>query len=601
MRGLKKTENVSIAIIDSGVDICREVFQKTNFFKITEDIKDDIGHGTAVASIIAKNVHDVDLYIYKLFEKEEYAEINELVAALKYINENYDFDIIHLSSGVVQYDTLNELYDICEELYHKGTTIVAAFDNEGSISYPAAFEHVIGVDWSEKCSIGSEYIYVKNGIVNIKGTGSLQKLPWIDGGYRWVSGSSFVAPYITARVARLRQKGVCELEAICSELERSAKEVMTISSSREDKIEEGMITEAVIYPFNKETENLIRNADLLKFKIKGIFEHSQFRRIGKSTNELLGIELEQNYTIESIRSLNWEDDFDTVILGHVGLLSFALKTDLIDFFIKQCIKYKKNLYAFDNLLKYNVYEEDFRKNNSYMFWAEKYKAVYPSGTLGKLHGIFSPVVGIFGTAPKEGKLTLQLGLKRAFEKMDYDVGLLGTEPSSMLLGMDEMYVMGYESQERLTSPEAILKINSLIHQIDTKRKDIIIACSQSQTIPMNTGALGHYPMEQHEFLTGIEPDCMILCIDPYDDKEYIERTKQYLEAYSNKKVLALMMMPFCHELEWDIQAKKKRSLTETELCNRKELYETIFKIPCLNICKNEDVEYLTKRLIELFS
>lgn len=150
------------------------------------EMNDEIGHGTAVASIIHKFVPDANLFIFKLFYEDRELTPKELISILNEIYVKYDVNIIHLSSGIVFCDCLSELYNVCEKLKQKNVIIVSVFDNEERISYPAAFDNVIGVDWSEQRSNGMNYIYLNNSPVNILGVGSLQKLLWKEKEYRYV-------------------------------------------------------------------------------------------------------------------------------------------------------------------------------------------------------------------------------------------------------------------------------------------------------------------------------------------------------------------------------------------------------------------------------
>lgn len=69
------------------------------------------------------------------------------------------------------------------------------------------------------------YIYLNNSPVNILGVGSLQKLPWKENEYRYVAGSSFAAPYITAVVAKCIINNINEFDMVLSYLKENAVKV----------------------------------------------------------------------------------------------------------------------------------------------------------------------------------------------------------------------------------------------------------------------------------------------------------------------------------------------------------------------------------------
>lgn len=70
-----------------------------------------------------------------------------------------------------------------------------------------------------------------------------------------------------------------------------------------------------------------------------------------------------------------------------------------------------------------------------------------------------------------------------------------------------------------------------------KNCDIIITGSQSSVLPYDIGNLKMFPLKQYSFLMGTQPDAVILCVNPFDDDDYIFRTINFLEASVNCKVM----------------------------------------------------------------
>ena len=326
---------ISIAIIDSGINKCYNEFKDASIIECTMETNDEIGHGTAVASIIHKFVPDANLFIFKLFYEDRELTPKELISVLNEIYVKYDVNIIHLSSGIVFCDCLSELYNVCEKFKKKNVIIVSSFDNEGRISYPAAFDNVIGVDWSEQCSNGMNYIYLNNSPVNILGVGSLQKLPWKENEYRYVAGSSFAAPYITAVVAKCIINNINEFDMVLSYLKENAVKVYNTKAPVEC-INELNIKKAIVYPFNKEIHSLFKFIDLVPFEICGIYESPILRHNGLKTGDLLNNDTE--YIIKSDKLIDWNSDFDTLILGHTGKISAVLNRDIIREMLTKCLE-----------------------------------------------------------------------------------------------------------------------------------------------------------------------------------------------------------------------------------------------------------------------
>ena len=75
--------------------------------------------------------------------------------------------------------------------------------------------------------------------------------------------------------------------------------------------------------------------------------------------------------------------------------------------------------------------------------------------------------------------------------------------------------------------------------------DIIIVGSQSGTLPLMTDNLGQVPLYTLEFLTGISPDAVILCVNPFVSINYISRAIKVIEGLTgNTKVIVLCLFPF---------------------------------------------------------
>ena len=140
-----------VALIDSGIDnnIQNNIQAKIKPISvgIFDNEEDEIGHGTAIASILLNKSEIDSIYSFKIFAKDKDTKFEYLCITLKYILTNLKVDIIHLSMGLIYIEEKEKLVlkEICSKLVIQGTIIVAAFDNMGAISYPAAFEDVIGV------------------------------------------------------------------------------------------------------------------------------------------------------------------------------------------------------------------------------------------------------------------------------------------------------------------------------------------------------------------------------------------------------------------------------------------------------------------------
>ena len=146
-----------IVVIDSGIkrypefpsdkiDGCNIVRGPEGEFKISEEYEDPVGHGTAVVDLLLKKVQYIEsIFCVKIFEDAGEIEMDMLIEALRYVYRSVDCNMIVIASGITFCERCGELSEIIDRLYHKGVCILSAFDNEGSISFPAVLDSVIGV------------------------------------------------------------------------------------------------------------------------------------------------------------------------------------------------------------------------------------------------------------------------------------------------------------------------------------------------------------------------------------------------------------------------------------------------------------------------
>lgn len=543
---------MEIAIIDTGLNTILDSGREIDGISINEKgevsnlFGDNIGHGTGVISLLDRIIPtNIDFFVIRLYDYETEVNPCALIEALKYLKDRRsESKIIHMSLGIGDCDEIKQLKESIDNLVSEGRIVVAAYANEGTISYPAAFSNVIGVSCGDIGPSANEYIYCKNSIVNvIMGIGNY-RVKWNDGSYRYVSGASFSATYITSVIAYSLEKLLYEGETavdLPGVLERNAKKVVNNQIYKAKEIGKWRIKKAIALPFNKEIHALYRFRNMLNFELDGIYEPILMGRVGNKLNEIIKSDRADGgfFSIKNEGDINWQDDFDTVILGHVGKISDALGRDINEEIVEKCLKYHKNLYSFDKIKNFEKRLYDFSTRGLNIFYPRIIFEGLLGVNMGKLFDITSPVLCVAGTSPKQGKFSLQLKLRKMLNDRGYNIGQLGTEPSSLLFGIDEVYPMGYEADNKIYGDEAVTKINNLMHSIDNKNVDLIIVGLQSQTIPLSYGNTFMYPIQQSEIVLGALPDAFILCTNIYDDLEYIKRTKLWLESYIDSKVIAI--------------------------------------------------------------
>ena len=233
---------------------------------ITED-NDSFGHGTAVAGIISQTNKDINIVMIGIPGIEEGMDARTLVCVLNYIRVTQKPDVINLSLGVNICDNYDELYCACQALTDDGTIIVAAFDNSGSISYPAAFDNVIGVTSGSSLRKTNEFGFFEDEVINIVAKGGLQRVAWIGPEYILLSGNSLACAHTTSKVIDYLYEGARNRNEVLEMFKRDASTIYQIKAHNPCTQIGFDIDKAALFPFNKEMHSLVRYSYLLPFTI----------------------------------------------------------------------------------------------------------------------------------------------------------------------------------------------------------------------------------------------------------------------------------------------------------------------------------------------
>ncbi|MDR2418760.1 MAG: S8 family serine peptidase [Treponema sp.] len=592
-------KKIKIAVLDTGVDLSHPVFKgkeipqfvyrDKRLVRAVYDPKQ--GHGTAIAGILVKNTEDCELSSFVLFEDALSIPVKRYIAVLSALLESGEhFDIIHMSLGVRPYSP--ELEALCTAFRERGSIIVSAFDNAGYVSYPAAFPTVIGVDASPQCQKNNEFIFVsERGIINVQAKGGNQRLAWLNKSYVITQGSSFAAAYLSAFAVNALQQGTVPEEVLLCVKEAALGVLPEKDAAQEvDFHWYSRIKRAAVFPFNKETSSILRFSSALPFEIAGVFDLKRSSNIGRKIH---------GYTVQNIDACSW-DDFDTLILGHTQELEFFSKTQIRQRLIDLCREHKKNMFSFD--------DELFDETLCAAFAADGLGLYYPAikpGTMpdthGKMYLLKTPVLGVFGTSSQQGKFTLQLELRKRFLRDGYAVGQLGTEPESLLFGMDRVYPSGYHGNIPFNPYTCIQYLNYCMADMDRKNYDMLLVGAQSGAIPMNYSRIDNFPLTCIDFLLGVHPDAVILCINPHDKIEDIKRTVSGIEALAKCTVIACSLFPLGYTNEWGVISGAKRLIEPDALGVFKGTVEAALGIPCHVLDEEAGPEALYQAGVAFFS
>lgn len=226
------TPQKQILIIDSGISEISNcnIINRKNFLdaKQKDDVKDETGHGTAIALIINDVLPKAELIIYKIVDRTKFSTEWDLLAALCTAN---DANIINisLSYGLKDQDCkkcgrLTEearsyvLEEVVFYLSAMGKIIVAAGGNKSQpiLSYPARLEYCIAIvslnskleisDFSNRSTL--DQLQNKHNLVFLAPGGNLQPEEVLFENYIKTEGlgTSFASAYASAIICRIWSK-----------------------------------------------------------------------------------------------------------------------------------------------------------------------------------------------------------------------------------------------------------------------------------------------------------------------------------------------------------------------------------------------------------
>ena len=478
---------------------------------------------------------------------------------------------------------------VCDEIYRKGTLIVAAYDNLGKMTYPACFNNVIGVDTDIRIKKIFDYIYVKNSKVNIRANSLKHRLPGTEKKMIEVYGSSFAVPYIDIILAEIIEECGNIDDQVYKKLEQRAK--MVIRFREQEKQDNSFKFEStVVFPYQKETKNIVRYLDA---HIHGIYDIKNTGNIGKYVKSVIRNE---NYLVEDIDKLDWNEEFDSVIIGYCKDKNIS-KEKMMNI-LSKCQQYGKKVYTFTHEILRGYSESIISKDN----WVSVLPHVndFQDSHFGKMWDIAVPVVCVVGTSSKQGKFSTQIAIREELKERGYDVGHLGTEPYANLLKCEACYPYGYDSNIIISPADKILYVNQLMHNIEMEDKDIIITGLQSNLWHYSMGNVAFYPTDQYEVVAGVNPDVMVLCINYNDEIEYIRKNIVYIETIWEVKCLAIVIFPFIKQFTMENASDFEfTKVNENSMLEKIAELEKEFKMPVF-FNDNESLKKLVDCIVDFF-
>jgi subtilisin family serine protease len=165
---------------------------------------DPVGHGTACAGIIHELAPEARVTSVRVIGASASGTGEQFVRGLQWVLEQRApaLQVVNLSLGTLQDRFATPLRRLVDQAYYAGVVLVAAGNNMGLPSYPAAFASLIAVD-NESYPEPTRFEFRTGRPIELAARGIYVRAPKSGGGYQLWTGTSFACPHITGVVARL--------------------------------------------------------------------------------------------------------------------------------------------------------------------------------------------------------------------------------------------------------------------------------------------------------------------------------------------------------------------------------------------------------------
>lgn len=210
-------KKIRVAVVDTGFSDKSipdgSIAGGKNYVVESMGTDDTYGHGTAVASIILENVPDAELValVSSVYDHGKLTQVDADTFARIIMDavDVYECDVINVSAGfAADVETVRQAVDYAKE---KGVVIVAAAgndyqDNPDAKYYPAAYESVIAVGSMNENKTSISDFSQRGEWVDIYECGENITVKTLSGNERIVSGTSYSAAIVTAKVCKILEE-----------------------------------------------------------------------------------------------------------------------------------------------------------------------------------------------------------------------------------------------------------------------------------------------------------------------------------------------------------------------------------------------------------
>lgn len=235
-------DGICVAVIDSGANNHEELLGRIaytcDYVNGGTDVTDNIGHGTAVAGVIAANRGNgkgfsgvaprCSLAVLKVADIVDDQQVGPYISdvsdAIEDAVDLYGCRVINLSLGAMA--DSKRLKDAVDHAVSKGAVVVAATgnDSKSSLRYPAKYDNVMGVGAVGSAGMWATFSNYGEGI-NVVAPGNLVNTLSGTSGYGKKNGTSFSTPYVAGVCASmLSADSSLDAQSVVDIIERTAKD-----------------------------------------------------------------------------------------------------------------------------------------------------------------------------------------------------------------------------------------------------------------------------------------------------------------------------------------------------------------------------------------
>ncbi len=207
---------VRIAVLDTGVDARHPQLEgltlRDDLAVVDDGVQlrvvpgegsDAFGHGTAIAGVLRQLAPEAEIGSFRVLGPHLRARTPAICEGVKLALER-GYHILNCSFGCSRADQVLLYKEWIDDAYVKGRHIVAACNNADFTrrEWPGHFPTVITVNFIQ--SEVSETLFHRPGtLVEFSARGQEIEVPWVGGGVKRVTGSSFAVPHVAGLLARL--------------------------------------------------------------------------------------------------------------------------------------------------------------------------------------------------------------------------------------------------------------------------------------------------------------------------------------------------------------------------------------------------------------